>query len=90
MAGEGRYSWKGSGYVRGGIFDRIEMIQGDTSFRFTDAQHERVVALSAEGAPAFKEVSWFAIPEGVEFDGAEPWRLQLMIQRVLSVMIRHL
>ncbi|WP_193004381.1 NosR/NirI family protein [Neisseria yangbaofengii] len=85
VAGEGRYSWKGSGYVRGGIFDRIEMIQGDNSFRFTDAQHERIVALAAEGAPAFKEVSWFAIPEDVEFDAAEPWRLQLMIQRVLSV-----
>ncbi|MRN37452.1 regulatory protein NosR [Neisseria sp. N95_16] len=85
VAGEGRYSWKGSGYVRGGIFDRIEMIQGDNSFRFTDAQHERVVALAAEGAPAFKEVSWFTIPEDVTFDAAEPWRLQLMIQRVLSV-----
>lgn len=85
VAGEGRYSWKGSGYVRGGIFDRIEMIQGENSFRFTDAQHERVVALSAAGAPRFKEVSWFTIPEGVAFDGAEPWRLQLMVQRVLSV-----
>lgn len=85
VAGEGRYSWKGSGYVRGGIFDRIEMIQGDNSFRFTNAQHERVVALAAEGAPAFKEVSWFTIPEDVTFDAAEPWRLQLMIQRVLSV-----
>ncbi len=85
VAGEGRYSWKGSGYVRGGIFDRIEMIQGDNSFRFTDAQHERIVALAAEGAPAFKEVSWFTIPEDVTFDAAEPWRLQLMIQRVLSV-----
>ena len=41
--------------------------------------------MAAEGAPAFKEVSWFTIPEGVEFDAAEPWRLQLMIQRVLSV-----
>ena len=85
VAGEGRYSWKGSGYVRGGIFDRIEMIQGDNSFRFTDAQHERIVALAAEGAPTFKEVSWFTIPEDVTFDAAEPWRLQLMIQRVLSV-----
>lgn len=85
VAGEGRYSWKGSGYVRGGIFDRIEMIQGETTFRFTDAQHERIVALAAEGAPAFKEVSWFSIPEDVTFDAAEPWRLQLMVQRVLSV-----
>ncbi len=75
VAGEGRHSWKGSGYVRGGIFDRIEMIQGENSFRFTDAQHERVVELSAADAPRFKEVSWFTIPEGVAFDGAEPWRL---------------
>ena len=78
VAGEGRYSWKGSGYVRGGIFDRIEMIQGDTSFRFTDAQHERVVALAAEGAPAFKEVSWFTILKVWNLMRAEPWRLQLM------------
>ena len=41
--------------------------------------------MAAEGAPHFKEVSWFVIPEGVEFDAAEPWRIQLMIQRVLSV-----
>ena len=85
LAGEGRYSWKGSGYVRGGIFDRIEMIQGESTFRFTDAQHERVVALAAEGAPAFKEVSWFTLPEDIAFDAAEPWRVQLMIQRVLGV-----
>ena len=85
VAGEGVYSWKGSGYVRGGIFDRIEIIQGETSFRFVDSQHERLIDLAAEGAPHFKEVSWFVIPEGVEFDAAEPWRIQLMIQRVLSV-----
>ena len=27
VAGDGAYSFKGSGYVRGGIFDRIELIQ---------------------------------------------------------------
>lgn len=85
VAGEGRYSWKGSGYVRGGIFDRIELIQGDTSLRFTDQQHERLVSLAAKGAPHFKEVSLFTVPEDIKIDGAEPWRLQLMIQRVLGV-----
>lgn len=85
VAGEGHYSWKGSGYVRGGIFDRLEMIQGTTSFRFTDQNHERLIALAPADAPKFKEVSMFTIPEGVEFDAAEPWRLQLMIQRVLNV-----
>lgn len=85
VAGEGHYSWKGSGYVRGGIFDRIEVIQGATSFRFTDQNHERLIALAPQDAPKFKEVSLFTVPEGIEFDAAEPWRLQLMIQRVLNV-----
>lgn len=85
VAGEGRYSWKGSGYVRGGIFDRIKIIQGDTSFRFTDAQHERLTALEAAGAPQFKEVSLFTVPDDVDFDGAEPWRTQLVIQRATGV-----
>ena len=34
VMGRGRYSFKGSGYVRGGIFDRIQMIQHDISARF--------------------------------------------------------
>lgn len=85
ILGEGRYSFKGSGYVRGGIFDRMEIIQGDTSFRFIDLNHERLPALSAKGAPRYKEIGIFITPEGVNFNPAEPWRLQLMIQRVLSV-----
>ena len=36
VAGRGMYSFKGSGYVRGGIFDRIVLIQDDLSVRFRD------------------------------------------------------
>lgn len=85
VAGEGVYSWKGSGYVRGGIFDRIEVIQQDNGFRFTDLHHTRLLDLQAVGAPHFKEVSLFVTPEDFAFDPAEAWRLQLMIQRELSV-----
>jgi len=74
VAGEGVYSWKGSGYVRGGIFDRIEVVQNDNGFRFTDAQHTRLLKLEAAGAPEFKEVSLFVIPENEELDAAD--RLQ--------------
>ncbi|MGI9504960.1 MAG: FMN-binding protein, partial [Geminicoccaceae bacterium] len=42
VAGRGRYSFKGSGYVRGGIFDRINLVQGDRSVRFRDRQHKRL------------------------------------------------
>ncbi len=85
ILGDGRYSFKGSGYVRGGIFDRIEIIQNDDSFRFIDLNHNRLPSLVAKGAPRYKEISLFTTPEGIKFNPAEPWVLQLMIQRVLNV-----
>ena len=42
VLGRGAYSFKGSGYVRGGIFDRIQLIQGDSSVRFFDRQQRRL------------------------------------------------
>ena len=53
IAGDGVYSFKGSGYVRGGIFDRIELEQGGSGTRFRDRNHERLGAIEAEGAPTF-------------------------------------
>ena len=44
VAGDGAYSFKGSGYVRGGIFDRIELLQDGTSTRFRDRNHTRLGA----------------------------------------------
>ncbi|MEX3007848.1 4Fe-4S binding protein [Hoeflea sp. TYP-13] len=81
VAGHGRYSFKGSGYVRGGIFDRIQLIQGDRSVRFFDKQHRRLGTVAAGGAPSFTELDIFKIPADSGFDPAAPWRLQLLAQR---------
>lgn len=81
VAGRGRYSFKGSGYVRGGIFDRIQLIQDDISVRFRDRQHARVGAIAAAGAPALTEIDFFIIPAGSGFDPAEDFRLQLLVNR---------
>jgi len=86
VAGEGIYSFKGSGYVRGGIFDRIELIQGAETIRFRDYLHRRVGDLRAAGAPAFREIGVFLIPKGSEFDPAAPWRLQLLVQRSVGAL----
>lgn len=80
IAGTGRYSFKGSGYVRGGIFDRIELIQGENTIRFRDSNHTRLGSL-AGGAPDFPDIGLFTIPDGSTFDAAQPWRLRLLIQR---------
>ncbi|MFC3340223.1 4Fe-4S binding protein [Paracandidimonas soli] len=85
IAGNGVYSFKGSGYVRGGIFDRIEIVQDLESFHFTDLNHQRLADIMAKGAPMFKEIALFTVPETAAFDPVMPWRLQLMVQRVLSV-----
>ena len=81
LAADGRYSFKGSGYVRGGIFDRFQLIQGDNSIRFRDRDHKRLRKVAAAGAPDLKEVDLFYIPENAEFDPAKPWRLQLLVSR---------
>ncbi|GIK95816.1 MAG: FMN-binding protein [Alphaproteobacteria bacterium] len=86
VAGEGRYSFKGSGYVRGGIFDRIELVQGTETIRFRDKLHRRIGDIAAEGAPSFPEIGVFLLPEEAEFDPAEPWRLQLLVQRAVGAI----
>ena len=86
VAGNGRWSFKGSGYVRGGIFDRIQVIQGEISHRFRDREHRRIGRLAAEGAPAFSETDLFIIPKSAGFDPASPWRLQLLVQRPVGAI----
>jgi NosR/NirI family nitrous oxide reductase transcriptional regulator len=81
VMGDGRYSFKGSGYVRGGIFDRIELVQNLESVRFRDKSHTRLAGVSAAGAPSFKEAGLFALPPESKFDPAKPWQLKLLVQR---------
>lgn len=84
VAGAGRWSFKGSGYVRGGIFDRIELTQGDVTVRFHDKQHRRIVSVAADGAPQFTDADVFIIPAGSGFDPAQPWRLQMLVSRAVG------
>ncbi|MCK5263849.1 MAG: regulatory protein NosR, partial [Gammaproteobacteria bacterium] len=81
LAGGGRFSFKGSGYVRGGIFDRFQIIQGDTSIRFNDGYHKRLRRMAAEGAPEPKDVDLFRTPANLKFDAAVPWKLELLVGR---------
>ncbi|WP_420542221.1 4Fe-4S binding protein [Sediminimonas qiaohouensis] len=88
VAGRGMYSFKGSGYVRGGIFDRIVLIQDDISVRFRDRMHRRLGDIAAEGAPEYRETDLFKIPADTGFDPAKPFRLQLLVQRDVAAIER--
>ncbi|MZR30768.1 NosR/NirI family protein [Sneathiella litorea] len=86
VMGTGRYSFRGSGYVRGGIFDRIQIIQGEEAFRFKDRGYKNLGRVEAEGAPDFKEVALFRTPKGAVFNPADPWELQLLVQRAIGAL----
>ena len=84
--GNGPFSFKGSGYVRGGIFDRIQLVQDQASIRFRDRGHKRLRSVHAEGAPNFRELGIFKTTGDVQFDPAWPWRLQLLVPRAIGAL----
>lgn len=86
VTGRGKYSFKGSGYVRGGIFDRISLVQGDQTVRFNDKQHRRIRQLSPSDTPRFEEIDLFKIPSEVDFDPTESFRLQLLVSRAVGAV----
>jgi len=80
------YSFKGSGYVRGGIFDRIQVHQKDNAISFRDLQHERITDIFIDGAPRFKEMSVFRIEAHQEFDPGAEWQFELLVRRQLGAV----
>jgi len=74
-------SFKGSGFVRGGIYDRVQVKQGADSFTFRDLDYLNLYGLEAIGAPAFSESAIFVI-RGKAFSAAYPWKLAFLGNRV--------
>ncbi|MBV1919591.1 MAG: FMN-binding protein, partial [Pseudomonadales bacterium] len=77
----GEYSFKGSGYVRGGIFDRIQLVQNDATLSFRDLDYFRLLDVYAEGMPEFSEKAIFIIRAHHGFLLGQPWQLELLVRR---------
>ena len=77
----GGESFKGSGFVRGGIYDRIQVKQGADAFTFRDLDYLNLYGLSAQGAPSFNESGIFLIRDKA-FSAAYPWKLSFLGNRV--------
>jgi transcriptional regulator of nitric oxide reductase/ferredoxin len=80
LAARGRYSFKGTSYIKTGQFDRIQVTQGANTFRFDRDSHIRVEKLQATDAPEFRETALFVMPEDSGFNPARPWRLKLIVK----------
>ena len=80
LAGQGLYSFKGYDYRRIGIFDRLQLIQGNRSFRFAREAYQSFETIEPADAPALREIAVFTVPGETGFDPARPWRLQILVE----------
>lgn len=78
----GQASFKGSGFVRGGIFDRVQVRQGRDTFTFRDLDYLNLYSVEAAGAPAYNESAIFIVRGKGVFSSAYPWRLVFLGNRV--------
>lgn len=81
VLGSGEYSFKGSGYVRGGIFDRVQIRQFGDILSFRDLDYQRLSDTYAEGMPHFAEMAIFIVRPAQRFDPGTPWDLELLVRR---------
>ncbi|WP_398305493.1 4Fe-4S binding protein [Zoogloea sp.] len=74
-------SFKGSGFVRGGLYDRVQVRQDKDSFTFRDLDYVNLWSIAASGAPAFNESAIFII-RGKSFSAAYPWKLVFLGNKI--------
>ncbi len=81
VIGRGTASFKGSGFVRGGIYDRVRVAQDVETFTFRDTDYLNLYAVHAAGAPAYKESGIFIL-RSASFSAAYPWSLVFLASAV--------
>lgn len=81
VVANGVYSFKGIGYVRGGLFDRLHVMQNNNLILFHDTDFKSLVDTKLAGMPNFQEKAIFIIRKAFEFDPGKPWTLQLVVRR---------
>jgi len=88
IAANGLFSFRGSGFVRGGVFDRFQIEQGDNTIRFRDQHYKRLRSVYAEGAPEFVEIGVFYLPKPSDgkskFDIGDEFVFNLLISQAVG------
>jgi len=81
IVANGIASFKGSGFVRGGIYDRIQVSQEMDSFTFRDTDYRNLYGIEAAGAPSYEESGIFIV-RSASFSAAYPWSLVFLGNKV--------
>ncbi len=77
----GMYSFKGSGFVRGGIFDRFRLQLPEDAISFRDVDYFRLSDLYAPGIPEFNEMAIFIVRPQYELNPGAPWDVELTVRK---------
>jgi NosR/NirI family nitrous oxide reductase transcriptional regulator len=77
VTSDGTGSFKGSGFVRGGIFDRISLEQNGVIFQFSDRDYKILSEIKALGAGKVKEGGVFIV-RNKDFDPTLPFKFKLV------------
>jgi len=77
----GRYSFRGNGFVRGGIFDRVSLTQRRADISFRDLDYYRLDDIYPQGSPHFSEMAIFIVREHFNFDPGLSWDVNLLVRR---------
>lgn len=80
IGGRGLYSFKGTAYRRSGVFDRIQIVQGDKTFTINSADQIQIDRLAIEDSPELREISMFTLRGDAGFRGDAPWRVDVAVR----------
>jgi NosR/NirI family nitrous oxide reductase transcriptional regulator len=80
IVARGQTSFKGSGFVRGGIYDRLQVRQDPQTFTFRDTDYLNLYHLQPDDAPGYSESAIFIV-RSANFNPAWPWAISLLANK---------
>jgi transcriptional regulator of nitric oxide reductase/ferredoxin len=80
IGGRGLYSYKGTAYRRSGVFDRIQIAQGDKTFTINAADQIQIDRLAVRDSLELREISLFILRADAGFRGDAPWRVDVAVR----------
>ncbi len=84
IVANGTWNFKGSAFVRGGIFDRFHIEQNLMTFGFRDTDYAPLYGISAKDAPNFSQSGLFIIT-APQYDRTAPWNFTLLASQLNGI-----
>ncbi|MBM3596755.1 MAG: 4Fe-4S binding protein [Alphaproteobacteria bacterium] len=79
VAAHGLYSIKGTAHVRSGVFERMQLVQGERSIPLRVDRYHRIDRLLARDAPELRETALFVLSPDDGFIPTRTWRLDVAV-----------